>query len=148
MKRLAKFSAFLAAASFSIATGPARGAGHAGKIKVLIVDGQSNHNWQATTGALAQTLLATGRFEVDVSSSPAENAAPAAWKSWRPRFGKYGAVLLNYNGPRWPAELERSFVDYVRSGGGVVVVHSASNAHKGWTEFDQMIGLGGRRDKY
>jgi type 1 glutamine amidotransferase len=46
------------------------------KLKVLIIDGQNNHQWATTTPMLKQILEDTGRFTVDVSTSPA--AAPAA----------------------------------------------------------------------
>lgn len=46
------------------------------KIKVLIIDGQNNHAWATTTPLLRKILLDTGRFEVDVSTTPP--AAPAA----------------------------------------------------------------------
>ncbi len=41
------------------------------KIKVLIVDGQNNHQWATTTPMLKRILEDTGRFTVDVSTSPA-----------------------------------------------------------------------------
>ena len=49
-----------------------------GKIKVLIVDGQNNHQWATTTPLLKAILEDTGRFTVDVTTTPA--AAPAAPK--------------------------------------------------------------------
>ena len=51
------------------------------KIKVLIVDGQNNHQWATTTPMLKRILEDTGRFTVDVSTSPA--AKPNA-----PKMGK------------------------------------------------------------
>ena len=39
-------------------------------LRILIVDGQNNHDWQATTDSLRATLLATGRFEVSVETAP------------------------------------------------------------------------------
>jgi type 1 glutamine amidotransferase len=42
----------------------------AGKIKVLIVDGQNNHQWATTTPLLKEILLGANRFSVDVSTSP------------------------------------------------------------------------------
>ncbi len=48
------------------------------KIKVLIVDGQNNHQWATTTPMLKRILEDTGRFAVDVSTSPA--AKPTAPK--------------------------------------------------------------------
>lgn len=59
----------------------AAGAHAQGKIKVLVVDGQNNHQWPITTPMLKRILEDTGRFTVDVLTSPA--AAPAA-----PRLGK------------------------------------------------------------
>jgi type 1 glutamine amidotransferase len=55
-------------------TGTARAAG--GKVRVLIVDGQNNHQWAITTPMLRSILEETGRFAVEVSTSPA--AGPAA----------------------------------------------------------------------
>ncbi|MCX7664572.1 MAG: ThuA domain-containing protein [Gemmataceae bacterium] len=40
-------------------------------IRVLIVDGQNNHNWKATTPILKKTLEDTGLFKVDVATAPA-----------------------------------------------------------------------------
>jgi type 1 glutamine amidotransferase len=51
------------------------------KIPVLIVDGQNNHQWAITTPMLKRILEQTGRFTVDVSTSPA--AKPSA-----PRLAK------------------------------------------------------------
>ena len=68
------------------------------KIPVLIVDGVNNHDWQTGTRELQTILGATGRFQVDVSTSPPRDAAAEAWAKWRPRFDAYRAVLLNWNG--------------------------------------------------
>ncbi len=46
------------------------------KIKVLILDGQNNHSWATTTPLLKRILEDTGRFAVEVSTSPA--ASPSA----------------------------------------------------------------------
>ena len=42
------------------------------KISVLIVDGQNNHNWAETTPVMKDILEKTGRFQVDVCTSPKE----------------------------------------------------------------------------
>ncbi len=44
------------------------------QIKVLIIDGVNNHNWEMTTEATKATLEQTGRFKVDVSTSPRKRA--------------------------------------------------------------------------
>lgn len=56
--------------------GVALTAAPADRIKVLIVDGQNNHAWATTTPLLRTLLEQTGRFAVEVETSPV--AAPAA----------------------------------------------------------------------
>ena len=120
------------------------------KIPVLIVDGINNHDWQAGTNSVRQFLTATGRFTVDVSTSPPRNAAQEEWDHWRPAFGQYKAVIVNFNGGhladglRWPAPVEEAFEKYVRGGGGIVFLHAANNAFLNWKAYNEMIGLGWR----
>lgn len=121
-------------------TGPAQAQD---KLKVLIVDGQNNHDWKACTPILKWTLEDCGRFAVDVSTTPAMANETEAWKQWRPRFRDYAAVVCNYNGSAWPDEVKSDFVQYVRDGGGLVIVHAANNSFPEWSEFNEMIGLGG-----
>jgi uncharacterized protein len=120
------------------------------KIRVLIVDGINNHDWRTTTEAVRQFLSATGRFTVDVSTSPPADASQSAWDQWRPPFAHYQVVIVNFNGGhnpdgiRWPAPVEIAFEDYARSWGGVVMLHAANNAFLKWEAYNEMIGLGWR----
>jgi hypothetical protein len=61
----------------------------------------------------------------------------------------YPVVVFNYDAPddRWPATLKASFEEYMRNGGGLVTVHAADNGFPGWTAFNEMIGVGGWRDR-
>ena len=68
-----------------------------------------------------------------------------AWDNWRPAFSDYDVVVDNYNGPNWPPAVKKDFVDFVRSGGGVIVLHAANNCFPDWDEFNQMLGLGWRK---
>ena len=126
-------------------TGPARAAD---KLKLLIIDGQNNHNWKAMTPPMRASLEATGRFTVDVATTPDNKAPKEAWESFRPEFTKYDAVLSNYNGQPWPERVQNALEEYVRDGGGLVVVHAANNAFEGWREWNKMIGLGWRANKF
>src|SRR5262245_32881093 len=45
-------------------------------IKVLIVDGQNNHNWKGTTPILKQALEETKLFKVDVATAPMRPGGP------------------------------------------------------------------------
>ncbi|MCS6849982.1 MAG: ThuA domain-containing protein [Gemmataceae bacterium] len=148
------------------------------KIRVLIIDGQNNHNWRETTPRMKKILEECGRFTVDVATAPekprvppkpktddpaalakyaeakaaAEKALPAyqaAMAKFRPAIENYDVVLSNYNGDPWPAEFQTALDDAVKSGRlGLVIVHAANNAFPGWKEYNQMIGMGWRSKDY
>ena len=79
---------------------------------------------------------------MDVSTSPGKKGSEEDWNKWRPEFSKYD-VVSNYNGQMWPGEVRTAFINYVKNGGGFVVVHAANNAFSMWPEYNEMIGLGG-----
>lgn len=108
------------------------------KIKVLLVDGQNNHDWKRCSPVMIDTLLATGRFEIERAIVTKEEIA-----DFNPDFAKYQVILSNYNGEPWLEETQRSFVQYMKGGGNLVVVHAADNSFPEWKEFNEMIGLGG-----
>ncbi len=120
--------------------GAAEPAGAADKIKVLILDGQHNHGWKATTPVMRAILENCGRFSVDVATSPPQGKDLSGY---RPKFRDYGVVLSNYSGDSWPEATRKDFLDFVKGGGGVVIVHGADNAFPKWKEFNEIIGLGG-----
>ena len=113
-------------------------------LRVLIIDGQNNHDWRKTTPILQSSLETTGRFRVDVVTSPGQKSTAEDWNGFRPQFKKYDAVLSNYNGQSWPKEVEKSLEEYVSGGGGLVIVHAANNAFPDWPAYNEMIGLGWR----
>lgn len=110
------------------------------KLKVLIIDGQNNHEWQKTTPLLDQMLQKSGRFVADIATAPKSGEE---MKGFRPKFSDYDVVVSNYNGDRWPKETEEDFVAYLKNGGGFVSVHAADNAFAEWPEYNEAIGLGG-----
>lgn len=120
-------------------------------IRVLIVDGYSNHDWKLTTLLLRGILEPTGLFTLGVSTSPPAKSAPG-WDTWRPPFRSYDVVIQNYNdingGPPWPAAVRADFEDFVRGGGGVYIFHSAQNAFDDWPAYNEIIGLGWRKKDY
>lgn len=116
---------------------------HAKPIKVLLLDGQNNHNWKATTPVMVKALEKDDFCKVTVSTSPPKNSPLDAWESWKPKFSNFDVTLTNYNGELWPEDLQKSLTNYVRKGGSFVVVHAANNAFSKWEEYNTMIGLGG-----
>lgn len=118
------------------------------KIKVLIVDGQNNHNYKAMTPFMKAQLEQCGRFTVDVSTTPPQKQPAEAWDSWNPAFDRYDVVMSNYNGQQWPERVKNAFIHYLANGGGAVIIHAANNSFTDWTEYDRMIGLGWRNANY
>src|SRR5690606_4265265 len=116
----------------------------AAPIKVLIVDGQNNHDWERTTPYLKRMLEATSRFQVSVATTPPNGGSPEQWNGFRPQFSDYDVVLSNYNGETWPEHARKTFEEFVRNGGGVVNVHAANNPFPDWPAFNEMIGLAWR----
>ncbi|MHC5541989.1 ThuA domain-containing protein, partial [Singulisphaera rosea] len=112
------------------------------KLGLLIIDGQNNHTWQSMTPVMRESLEKTGRFRVDVATTPPRGAKAEDWDKFRPDFAKYDVVLSNYNGEPWPAPVEKALEAYVAGGGGLAVIHAANNAFTNWPEWNKMIGLG------
>jgi uncharacterized protein len=118
-------------------------------IRVMLLDGESAgtyHQWKLTTPVLKKQLDETGLFQVDVVTAP---PAGGDFSSFTPEFAKYQVVVFNYDAPddRWPAALKASFEKYMQDGGGFVSVHAADNAFPNWVAFNEMIGIGGWRNR-
>ena len=110
------------------------------KMRALIIEGQNNHQvWPKTTKMMKSYLESSNLFDVDVATTKPAGVDP----DFHPDFSKYDVVISNYNGAPWPEATQTSFANYMNNGGGLVVVHAADNAFPKWTEYNQMIGLGG-----
>ena len=127
------------------------------KIKVLIIDGQNNHQWQLTTPLMKKELEDCGRFTVDVATSPpAPPKAPAkpkedtpealakykdelakvklsearyneAMAKFHPDLSRYDVLLSNYNGLPWSKELNAQLEDLLKEGKIALVIVHAAN---------------------
>ena len=135
-------------AALGLVLGMASVAMAAEKISVLIIDGQHNHNWQATTPAIKKILTDSGRFDVDVATTPTNKDPKDAWEKFRPEFGKYGVVLINYHGQEWPAEVNAAFEKYMENGGGMVFYHASLFSFPKWEAWNKAMALGWRDNKY
>lgn len=121
-------------------------------IDLLFIDGCHTHEtWPETSAAVRALLERSGRFAVDHVRAPEPQA-------FRADFSRYAAVIPYYSPPpppeggsqhsaecsaEWPAETRQGLERFVQQGGGLVIVHAASNAFAGWPEYNRMIGLGG-----
>jgi len=120
---------------------------YAAPIQVMLLDGQSGgpyHDWNSTTPVLKKQLESTGLFQVDVVTAPASGGD---FSQFKPDFKKYQVVVSNLDSPEWPLELMTSFEQYMKDGGGLVVVHAADNAFPNWKAYNLMIGIGGWRGR-
>jgi uncharacterized protein len=116
----------------------------AAPIRVMLLDGANNHDWQSTSPVVLKILDEAGLFRT--TRVTVDNADVGTFK---PDWTGYEVVVLNYNtgidgdAPQWSPAVKASFQRYVSEGGGLVSVHAADNAFAGWPEFNEMIGVGG-----
>ena len=106
----------------------------------LIITGQNNHNWKASSIVLKQILDETGLFSSEIVTTPEKDSD---MQTFAPDFSKYKLVVLDYNGDSWSEKTNSAFIDYVKNGGGVVIYHAADNSFPAWKEYNEMTGLGG-----
>ncbi len=107
----------------------------AAMIRALIVDGQSNHDWARTTAGIQRALAGLFDIEVATVTEPAMFTAD---------FSPYQVVVSNYLGPDWPAATITGLENYVRQGGGYVVVHAGGSSFPNRPSYNQMVGLAWR----
>jgi type 1 glutamine amidotransferase len=140
------------------------------KLKVLIVDGQNNHEvWPKSTIMMKQYLEETGLFEVDIYRTkftwkgerekaylPMAGVGetqdlkdPKADPDFIPAFKNYDVVVSNFGwkAADWPEETQKALEKFMKKGGGFVSVHAADNSFPDWHEYNRMIGLGGWGDR-
>lgn len=107
-------------------------------IKVLILSGKNNHEWQKTTAVLTKNYQDSRLFIVKVT----ENPDTLTYKTLK----KFDVIVSNWNS--WPdinfrmsREWERDFERYVNEGGGVVSIHAGASSFYDWNIY-HAIGIG------
>lgn len=139
--------AILLATVWSTTLSAATATSKASPIHILLLDGESGgpyHAWQLTSAVLKKELEDAGIFSVVVATSPRFGEDFSTFKL---DLNGYQAIVLNYDAPDWPANLREQLEQYVKNGGGLVVVHAADNSFPDWPAFNQMIGIGGWRGR-
>lgn len=101
-------------------------------VRMLILSGQNNHEWQKTTPALEKIYRESGSFSVSVTNRP-DTLKLTDYK-------KYRVILSNWNNwpdtsTRWDAAREDAFVRYVREGGGAIFYHAGGCSFYGWSDY-------------
>ena len=106
-------------------------------IETLLITGENNHDW-ARSAPFCRDLMqghASGRFNVRLTEQPSELIADRA------ELSKYQLLFVDYNGPDWGDTAKSNFVEAVRNGTGVCILHAADNAFKGWKEYEEICAL-------
>ena len=102
---------FLAAIGLTLLSASLADAGTK-KIRVVLIDGQNNHDWRSTTPLMKKVLEESGRFTVDVATSP---QIPSLQKPGKPKdetdekaVAKYKEALAKYEAalPKFNEELK------------------------------------------
>ena len=111
-------------------------------LRVLIVDGFGNHDWQRTTRLIRGILAEQPGFQTEVATAPARAEDPGH-AAWRPDFSAFDVVIqtcndINGSGSPWPEQARRDFESFVSKGGGVLVFHSGNNAFPKWDAYNTM----------
>lgn len=135
---MSTFNLVLAAAATLILQQTSRTQEQPVPIQTLIVSGQNNHDWKWTSPTIAAALTETGRFAVAITNEPGKDLVSVAEQH---EAGKLDLIVLDYNGARWGEAAEQAFLQAVRAGCGVAVVHAADNAFPGWHDYERMVGL-------
>lgn len=104
-------------------------------IRALIIDGMNNHDWQRTTVAIRKALSETFDIQVATVVDPA---------TFTVDFSLYEVVVSNYYGPEWPEQTISALEDYVRIGGGYVVVHAGGTSFENRASYNRLVGLAWR----
>jgi len=111
-------------------------------INVLILSGHTDkyHYWQIKSEYFKAMLATESIFKTEelvLTDSNLYNL-PTSLK-----LSDYKAVVINFNELPWTDFSKQTLEKYVKSGGGLVVIHEADNAFPDWPAYNEMIGLGG-----
>jgi type 1 glutamine amidotransferase len=110
----------------------------ASPVKILILSGSNNHEWQATTPFIQDILNNNSLFTADFTNRPDTISTKM--------LNAYQVILSNWNafpeqsGGLWNPEAKSALLNFIRKGGGFVCIHAASATHYDWPEYLQITG--------
>jgi len=112
-------------------------AGAADKVRVLLLTGANNHNWQETTAALKALFAESPTFLVKVVEHP--------WEMKPGDIDGYDLIVNNWNTygkdkREWSDDMKAAFMAWVKKGGGFFVLHAGGSMFYDWDEFQALTG--------
>lgn len=101
-------------------------------IKLLILSGSNNHEWQETTSYLNRIFQESGNFETEITNQPDTLSCKY--------IKQFDAIVSNWNSwpendLRWDKDLENGILNYLNEGGGLVFFHASTSVFYQWPEF-------------
>lgn len=104
-------------------------------IETLLITGANNHDWARSAPFCRDLMQDSGQFNVHLTEEPSEVLADPS------KLSEYQLLFVDYNGPDWGEPAKQNFVDAVRKGAGVCILHATDNAFDGWREFEEICAL-------
>jgi type 1 glutamine amidotransferase len=108
------------------------------RVRILILSGQNNHDWNKTTPLLSDIYNKTKLFTVSITEHP----DTLNYDSFR----KFDVIVSNRN--TWPdnnarlsPDWEADFIRYMNEGGATVFIHAGASSFYGWDDYHK-IGTG------
>jgi uncharacterized protein len=112
--------------------------------RVLILSGANNHDWAATTPLIQKTLADSG-MEVDICEQTSGITSDMLLS--------YDVIVSNFNNFKdkdivWPKETKLAFLDFIRNGGGHVVLHAGGSSFYNWDEYHHIAASWGKQTQH
>jgi type 1 glutamine amidotransferase len=112
------------------------------KIQVLLLTGYNStpiHRWREIDPQLRDILERTGRFQLRINEEPRGITSDT--------LAGYQVLLIDYSdytpslGVSWPEQTRQAYLEFLRSGGGVVGFHVVIGSFPEWPEFHRTLGI-------
>ena len=106
---------------------------------------QGPHNDSDTGFNENQRMKLLEDFPIEGGKQTTMVSDPIPDPDFKPDFSQYDVVISNFGwkAADWPSDTQAALEMYVSSGGGLVVIHAASNSFGSWDQYNRMVGLGG-----
>jgi len=106
-------------------------------VRILILSGNNNHDWQQTTPLIQDVLKRNLNCQIDMTERPDTLHALM--------LQSYDVIVSNWNAwPEleglWNPQAKQAFADFLRQGGGFVCIHAASATHYDWPPYLEIAG--------
>ena len=104
-------------------------------VKTLLLTGENNHDWKRSAPYCKNLLEESKKFEVDLTTDPSVSLTD------KDKLSDYNLFFVDYNGPQWVDPAKENFINAIRNGTNVCILHASNNAFDGWVEYEEICAL-------